>query len=318
MKHAMLIFLCLPLFSCERAGENLLVGQLASDRIELSADYAEPVTARHAIEGETVAAGQLLLEQDTARLDARIAEAQAAVAQQEARLDELTRGPRREQIDAVRAAVTGSRRDVEFLTLEFNRARDVFEKQLAAQEAVDRARAALQGAEAQLSMNEARLAEMLNGTTVEELRQAESQLQMAAAQLSQLEIDRQRLRITAPAAAILDTWLIEPGERPQPGQALAVLLTGSQPYARVYVPEEMRLAVTPGASAEIHIDGRASSVPGRVRWVASEAAFTPFFALTEHDRGHLTYLAKIDIETAGARLPDGVPVQVEIAGARRD
>ena len=51
---------------------------------------------------------------------------------------------------------------------------------------------------------------------------------------------------------------------------------------------------------------------GRVRWVANEAMFTPYFALTERDRGHLTYAAKIDIETDGDRLPDGVPVSVEL------
>ncbi|MDH3955033.1 MAG: hypothetical protein OEV03_12475, partial [Gammaproteobacteria bacterium] len=51
---------------------------------------------------------------------------------------------------------------------------------------------------------------------------------------------------------------------------------------------------------------------GRVRWVAHEAAFTPYFALTERDRGRLTYLAKVDIEEQQERLPDGVPVEVKL------
>ena len=46
--------------------------------------------------------------------------------------------------------------------------------------------------------------------------------------------------------------------------------------------------------------------------MSSEAAFTPYYALTERDRGHLTYLAKIDITEDRERLPDGVPVQVEL------
>jgi HlyD family secretion protein len=40
--------------------------------------------------------------------------------------------------------------------------------------------------------------------------------------------------------------------------------------------------------------------------------FTPYFALTERDRGHLTFEAKIAIEVTGERLPDGVPVEVEL------
>ena len=54
-----------------------------------------------------------------------------------------------------------------------------------------------------------------------------------------------------------------------------------------------------------------ASVDGRVRWVSSEAAFTPYFALTEHDRGRLTYFAKIDLLNLDGRMPDGVPVEVE-------
>ncbi len=50
---------------------------------------------------------------------------------------------------------------------------------------------------------------------------------------------------------------------------------------------------------------------GRVRWVASEPAFTPYYALTERDRGRLSYVAKVDLDQVRERLPDGVPVNVE-------
>jgi HlyD family secretion protein len=309
--------LIIVLAGCNGEDDAAIVGQLASDRIQLTAEFAETVTARYPREGASVTAGEQLLEQDAVRQDARLLEASAAILQQQARLDELTRGPRREQIDAARAAVRGARRDAEFLALELGRARDVFAKKLAAADSVDRAQAALDTATAQLAVQEAQLAELLTGTTVEELRQAEAQLGILRARYQQLELDRQRLLISAPASGTLDSWLIEAGERPQPGQPLAILLTGAQPYARVYIPEELRVAVTPGTAAEVLLDGRATPLRGRVRWVSAEAAFTPFFALTEHDRGRLTYVAKIDLDYEGERLPDGLPVTVRIAGAER-
>ncbi|MEM9209309.1 MAG: hypothetical protein AAGA61_08675, partial [Pseudomonadota bacterium] len=70
-----------------------------------------------------------------------------------------------------------------------------------------------------------------------------------------------------------------------------------------------------GTRARVYIDGQDEPLDGRVRWVASEAAFTPYFALTEHDRGRLSFLAKIDIDITGARLPDGVPVEIELRSA---
>ncbi len=301
----------LALAACDGNESSRVVGQLASDRIELSAEFAEPVVHRHVAEGEHVAAGTLLIEQDDARIAARLREAEAQVGQFEARLDELLRGPRREQIAAARASVEGAERELEFRRVEFRRAREVFEKNLGSPDTVDRAQASLDAAEARLAVEAARLDELLEGTTVEELRQAEQQLAQAAARVAQLAIDRERHRQHAPVAGIVDTLLVEPGERPQPGTPLLVMLPGAQPYARVYVPEALRVRITPGTAATVYVDGLAQPLRGRVRWVSSEAAFTPYFALTEHDRGRIAFAAKIDLDYDGARLPDGVPVEVE-------
>ncbi|MBT8100556.1 MAG: hypothetical protein KJO82_12435, partial [Gammaproteobacteria bacterium] len=69
--------------------------------------------------------------------------------------------------------------------------------------------------------------------------------------------------------------------------------------------------VRPGQRALIRVDGMANTIDGTVRWVSSDAAFTPYFALTERDRGRLSFVAKIDLDVDGDRLPDGVPVDVE-------
>ena len=86
------------------------------------------------------------------------------------------------------------------------------------------------------------------------------------------------------------------------------------PYARVYVPEALRVRVVPGIAARVHVDGIDHPFDARVRSVASEASFTPYHALTERDRGRLVFVAEVDLEGDGAgALPTGVPVQVEFA-----
>jgi HlyD family secretion protein len=190
--------------------------------------------------------------------------------------------------------------------------REIHEKNLASEELLDRAKAALDAAVSNDKRLRAQLQELLTGTTLEELAQAENAVKQAAARRDLLAVDRARHDITAPVDGIADSRLFELGERPNPGQAVMVVLGGDQVYARVYVPEQLRVHVTPGRDATIHVDGLAESIPGRVRWVASEAAFTPYFALTERDRGHLTYLAKIDLVESRDRLPDGVPVEVDL------
>ena len=67
----------------------------------------------------------------------------------------------------------------------------------------------------------------------------------------------------------------------------------------------------PGATVSVAVDGFESPFEGRIRLISAEAAFTPYYALTERDRGHFAYLAEIDLADEGARdLPTGLPVEV--------
>jgi HlyD family secretion protein len=307
------LLLSLMLVACDtRESNNRLVGQLESDRIEITAEVAEPIIERAVIEGQSAATGDVLIRQDTSRIESRIAEATASELQARARLDELIRGPRKELIVAAQANVRGAQDELAYRETDLARAQQVFERNLASHEIRDRAKAARDNARAQLESLDAKLEELLTGTTSEELRQAEEAVSQAIARLASLAIDLERHSSVAPVDGVVDSLLFEVGERPAIGQPMAILLSGQQPYARVFVTESARVHVTPGTGARVFVDGLEQPLDGRVRWVASEAAFTPYFALTEHDRGRLSFAAKVDILNANTRLPDGVPVQVEL------
>jgi len=300
------------LTSCDAADDPYrVVGELASDRIELTAESSEPIVEIAVAEGSPVTAGQLLVRQDDARAVLRLAETEAALAQQRARLDELVRGPRSEQIAAARANVEGATQELTFRRTELERVSDIREKGLASPDLLDRTTAALDAAEANLKLQRAQLQERLAGTTVEELAQAEQAVKQAVTRRDSAAVDLDRHSLRAPVDGVADSRLNELGERPASGQPVMIILASSQPYARVYVPEALRVRISAGSRALIYVDGIETPIEGRVRWVATEAAFTPYFALTERDRGRLSYVAKVDIAEDRERLPDGVPVEVE-------
>jgi HlyD family secretion protein len=290
---------------------NRVVGELTSDRYELTAEVGEPIIAIEVAEGEVVTAGQVLLSQDDTRARARLAESNAALAQQQARLDELVRGPRSEQIAAGRANVEGATQELEFRQNDMKRIEEIHARGLASPDLLDRASAALDAAQASLKLRLAQLEEMLAGTTIEELAQAEQAMKQAEARRDAIQVDLDRHETRAPVDGITDSRLFEIGERPVSGQPVMIMLGGQQAYARVFVPEIIRVHVGAGTPAAIYVDGLDEPLEGRVRWVSSESAFTPYFALTERDRGRLSYVAKVDITTQRDRLPDGVPVEVE-------
>ena len=309
----MLLVFSLMLVACDSQESNQrVVGQLESDRIEITAEVSEPIVKRAVIEGQSVGSGHLLISQDTSRIESRIAEAKASKLQARARLDELIRGPRKELIVAAQANVQGAKDELAFRETDLDRAQQVHDLDLASSELRDRAKAARDNAKANLENLQAKLDELVTGTTPEELRQAEEAVSQADARLASLAIDLERHSSVAPVDAVVDSLLFEVGERPAIGKPMAILLSGQQPYARVFVSESMRVHVRPGTSAKVFVDGLEETLDGRVRWIASEAAFTPYFALTEHDRGRLSFAAKVDVLNARTRLPDGVPVEVEL------
>ena len=158
---------------------------------------------------------------------------------------------------------------------------------------------------------QAALETLLNGATVEELDQARADVARSEAEVKQLEIDVQRLTIKAPRAGVIDALPFKVGDEPRPGATIAVLLIDAAPFARVYVPAELRPGVTAGQTVSVTVDGFPNPFEGRVRMISSEAAFTPYYSLTERDRRHLAYLAEIDLVTDAARdLPTGLPVEV--------
>ena len=70
------------------------VGELASDRIELSAESNEPITRIDVAEGTVVSTGDVLVVQDSlAGQCAPCSRPRPLLGQAQARLDELVRGP---------------------------------------------------------------------------------------------------------------------------------------------------------------------------------------------------------------------------------
>lgn len=296
------------LASCEEAPLQAL-GQLESDRVELVAEFSEVITAIDVVEGMELSPGTVVIRQDSARVDIRIEEARANIRRIEAVLAEQRSGPRSETIAAARASLDAAQIERDFRARESQRLTGLRERNLTSIESVDTAQNLLNVAAARVEIASAQLAELEAGTRQEQIDQTNAQLEQARAQLASLELDRQRLLVTSTTGGLVDSLLFEVGERPRPGDVLAVLLGGEQPYARLYIPEPMRVQIRPGSQLQVAVDGLEGTLTGTVRRIASEAAFTPYFALNERDRSRLSYVAEVELPRLPQRLPDGVPVQ---------
>lgn len=303
--------LILLLAGCGGSNEYPVVGTLERDRMALAAELAEPVTAIHVREGQQVEAGAILIEQDTRRAEADLERLQAGAERARRRLDELLRGPRQETIDEVRARLVAAESALHTARVELQRIERLQERSLASESRLDAAANARDQAQGEFDAARAALAALVEGTTIEELDQARAAVREAEAGARRQEFTLERLAITAPRDARVESLPFEKGETPRPGESLVILRAVDQPpYARVYVPAALHRQFQPGRRMQVRVDGHGDK-PGRVRFIATDAAFTPYFALTEHDAGRLSYLAEIDLEDAG-ELPSGIPVRAVV------
>ncbi|MDG9928631.1 MULTISPECIES: HlyD family efflux transporter periplasmic adaptor subunit [unclassified Pseudomonas] len=311
-----LLLACLA--GCDAGGEQLL-GTLEWDRVGLPAEASETVLSWQVAEGDRVEAGQLLLELDPRRQDARIAQARGEVQQAAARLAELSNGARSETIDSARASLARSRAEQVDAERNFTRIAELHRRKMVAVAELDRARATRDQAGAASRSAEAQLRELTNGTRPEQLEQAAAALDSARAGLAQLEVGREHLSLRAPRAGMVDALPFKVGDRPPAGAEVASLLVGEAPYARVFVPADIRAQVRVGDRLRVFVEGIEQPFQARVRNIRSEASFTPYYALTGDDASRLMYRAELLLEgEAARRLPAGLPLHAErLADERR-
>ena len=299
------------LAACAREHRVPAVGSLERHRFEIAAPVAEQIVALTVREGQTVKQGEVVAELDGGSLAANRASVAAQVSQLRHRLEELTHGAREGEIAQARAQVAAATAQRDQSAKEYLRLADLVGRGLVAQAQVDQQLQLRDSSAAALRSAQAGLDLLLQGTRSEQLEQARAALRSADSLLLQQDVLLGRLKLVAPVDGVIEALPYRLGERPVAGAPVVIMLAGGMPYARVYIPEPQRAALRAGQTLQVHVDGVVQPLTGTLRYIAAEASFTPYFALTQRDRSRLAFLAEIDLpEPAARELPAGVPVEV--------
>jgi HlyD family secretion protein len=302
------------LAACSGAGTPTEVhGTLERDRLELVAESHERIVEIAVREGDRVATGVVLVRQEAGTMQPRLDQARASVATAERRLADLVAGARAREVDDARAALSGAESTLAAERSEYARVATLVERQLLSVSDLDRARARRDAALATRDQARARLRLLEEGSRPEQVRAAEAEVERARAALAELETSAAQYVVRAPRTGTIEALPYESGERPPAGAPVVVMLADGPPYARVHVPEPLRVQFTAGRAVEATVDGVGGTLRGTVRYVSAEATFTPYYSLTQRDRSRLSYLAEIELDDPrAASLPAGIPVQVRV------
>ncbi len=314
MKKIILLSLVLSFFltACQGDKARGALGMLERDRIAHAATVNEVIVSLPIKPGSQVKKGQILVELDKTLQQAQVSYAKAELLKVQAELDKLRNGVRPEEIAVASANVMRAKAALLESENNFNRIKNLASKNVISHADLTKASALKDQALADYHSAKENLKKLTNGTRWEDLAIGDAQLLAAKAILVREEKKLKDLTIIATRDGILDDLPWNLGERVTIGSPIAIILAGKAPYARVYIPETYRVKIKVGQKLTVHIDGLAQAIDGTVRWVANEAAFSPYYALNQKDRSRLMYLTEIQLADKYSDLPNGLPVQVEL------
>ncbi len=265
-------------------------------------------------EGDAVTDGQELARLDTAELGASQAAAAAQLSAAQARLTEMERGARPEEIAQAEAAVRSARQRAEDARRNAERAQRLFAGGAVSQQALDNATTTRDVAEAALDQAQQSLALVRAGPRSEVVHAQRAMVRQARANLERSRAALDNAVIHAPFSGVVTVRHREPGETVGPGAPVITLLDPDDRWVRIYVREDEVGRVHLGQKATITSDTYPDrTYRGSVIYIGSQAEFTPRNVQTQEERIKLVYPVKVRITgDTGFELKPGIPADVTL------
>lgn len=266
--------------------------------------------------GERVVAGRVLFELDPEPERSAVLEASNRVAQADARLDDLRKGLRPSEMDALKARLEQAHAAEQLGGIELRRGEELSRTAVIAVDDLDRLRAAHDQQQALVDELAAELITARLGAREDAVQAAEADVAASRAVLSGAQWRLDQKRQAASAEAVVHDTLYRPGEWVAPGSPVAVLFPPGNLKVRFFVPQADLAQARPGGQVLVRFDGAPRAFPARISYVSTEAEFTPPVIYSQETRAKLIHLVEARFEPGDhAALRPGQPVDVRLAAA---
>ncbi len=251
-------------------------------------------------EGDRVTTGQPLAQLDTQNLLTQRRQLEAQLAEAQARLLELERGARQENIAAVEAEVRDIESQLRLQEQQRSRREFLYAEGAISREQLDEFAFGTEALEARLDRAKSNLNELLNGTRPEQIAAQQAVVQQLEASLANVDVNLSKSTLKAPFSGIVSRREMDEGVVVGVGQSVVRLVEGEVPEARIGMPESAVSRLSAGA-------------PVTVRLSNDAYAATVKSVLPEIDPNTRTQLVVFQLEpTALTRIVSGETARVEL------
>jgi HlyD family secretion protein len=323
MKRTLLIVLVLAVLAAaagavwwlrrpkQPSDELILYGNVDLRQAQLAFNNSERISAVLVQEGDRVHRGQVLARLDTSRLQPQVDQTAAQVEAQHQVVERMHSGSRPEEIAQARANLEAAKADAGNARQMYERYRNLAPSGGVSKQELDNAKAALDSAEAKVTVNQKALDLAVLGPRKEDIAQAEAQLRANEAQLAFVRQQLADAELRAPVDGTIRTRLLEPGEMATPMRPVFSLAITDPKWVRAYVSEPDLGKVHPGMAASVAVDSFPSRrFDGWVGFISPVAEFTPKPVQTEELRTSLVYEVRVFVKDEWDDLRLGMPATV--------
>ena len=309
-----LLILAVTAGGCETPSPEGFQGYVEAEYTYVSSPQPGDLAELFVQRGENVPAGTPLFELDNDLETAQRNEAEQRVQQSRQRLEDLQKGMRTSEIDAIKAKIAQARAGLRLSELEYERRRKLFKDKTIPKEHLDQASAKYRRDRAFVEELSAQLETARMGGRVDAIRAAESDVAAMEAVLAQADWRLEQKTQSAPESALVFDTYYTVGEWVPAGRPVVSLLISRNVKVRFFVPEPRIAQLKLNQGIGVDCDGCAEGLRGRISYISPEAEYTPPVIYSEHTRSKLVFMVEAlpDHDREQVPLHPGQPVDITL------
>jgi HlyD family secretion protein len=291
-------------------------GYVEGEYLRLAGPIAGRLDALSVREGDTVAAGAPLFALEADKERAAVDQSHQQLMQAQARLADLQKGKRPQEIDAIRAQYAQAQATAQQTIDDRRRTEALFREGVATAQKRDDAVSQDNAAQARVRELQAQLNVAELPARSDQVNAAEAEVHAAEAVLAQAQWQLDQKTLKAPAAGVIQQVYYRQGEWVPASSPIVSLLPPQNRKLRFYLPEKVAGAVHAGTAVQVQCDGCGAPITATVRYISTQAEYSPPVIYSRERREELVFLAEAWPADADAlRLRVGQPVDVRLLAA---
>lgn len=277
---------CFLLFSCSSSEEQSFTGLVEGTTVQVPALTGGKILKIYVDTGSEVEEGTFIAQVDTTELILQRQQLTGALEEIES------------QRGIARTNLAKAEKDFAYAAEKHGKFVRLLETETVNQQTVDDLENRLTAAELAV-----RAANQNFNTLSAKQKQAEAQLKIILKKIKDTAI-------ISPINGIVSEKYYEAGEAIPMLRPLVEIVDLREVWVKIYLAESMLPAVNVGQTVEVHIDGLAEVLSGKISWISTKSEFTPKHILTPDTRKSLVYAAKVIIDNENKILKQGMPVEI--------